>query len=337
MHPFARSLVLAAAFCGLFGTPSGAQQSTKLRVTIPVVGMNFLPLYVAADKGFFAKEGLEVEIIPTSGDGPDIDALIAGSVQFTISTPNRLLTSYAQGKPLLAIMNIANRMAIDCVMSKSVAERLGINEQTPLIDKFKALKGLKAAGTRPGAFTYLVLVDYAKRAGLDPQRDVQLLGAGGATAMIPAIENGAIDVACNTSPGTDLMVDRGKAIMFTYNSAGTDAAYNDFLFELLYVRPDYAKEHPDTVRAFTRALLAAIAYIQDTSTKDQLPLLRARFSGVNDDLLVRVLDTLKPMFPRDGKVTPLSFGKAVKFMMDVGAIQAGAPWEAVATYDYLPK
>ena len=27
-------------------------------------------------------------------------------------------------------------------------------------------KGLKLAGTRPGAFTYLVLVDYAKRAGL---------------------------------------------------------------------------------------------------------------------------------------------------------------------------
>lgn len=337
MYLFARSFILAAGLCILFGTQSEAQQTKKLRVTIPVVGMNFLPLYVAADKGMFAKEGLEVEIIPTSGDGPDIDALIAGSVQFTISTPNRLLTSYAQGKPLLAIMNIANRMAIDCVISKSVAERLGINEQTPLIEKFKALKGLKAAGTRPGAFTYLVLVDYAKRAGLDPQRDVQLLGAGGATAMIPAIENGAIDVACNTSPGTDLMVERGKTIMFTYNSAGIDPAYNDFLFELLYVRPDYAKENPDTVRAFTRSLLAAIAYIQDTPTKDQLPLLRSRFSGVGDDLLVRVLDTLKPMFPRDGKVTPVSFGKAVKFMIDAGAIQVGAPWEAVATHDYLPK
>ena len=49
--------------------------------------MNFMPLFVAADKGMFAKEGFEVEIIPTSGDGPDVDALIAGSVQFTISTP----------------------------------------------------------------------------------------------------------------------------------------------------------------------------------------------------------------------------------------------------------
>jgi NitT/TauT family transport system substrate-binding protein len=337
MLKYARQVIFIASVFVALIAPSCAQPLQKLRVTIPVIGMNFLPLFVAADNGMFAKQGLEVEIIPTSGDGPDIDALIAGSVQFTISTPNRLLTSYEQGKPLLAIMNVANRMAIDCVINKSVADRLGINEQTPLIDKFKALKGLKAAGSRPGAFSYLVLVDYAKRAGLDPQRDVQLLGAGGTNSMMPAIENGAIDVGCNTSPGTDLMVERGKAVMFTFNSAGTDPAYNDFLFELLYVRPDYAKANPDTVRAFTRSLMEAIAYIQDTPTKDQLGQLRPRFSGINDDMLVRVLDTLKPMFPRDGKVTPVSYGKAVKFMIDSGAIKSGAPWEAVATYDYLPK
>jgi NitT/TauT family transport system substrate-binding protein len=229
--------------------------------------MNFMPLFVAADKGMFAKEGFEVEIISTSGDGPDVDALIAGSVQFTISTPNRLLTSYEQGKPLLAIMNMANRNAIDCVMNKDVAARIGITENSPLDQKLKALKGLKAAGTRPGAFTYLVLVDYAKRAGLVPQQDLQILGVGGGPSMIAALENGQIDVACNTSPTTDLMVKRGKAIMFTHNSVGKDPTYDDFLFELLYVRPDFAKANPDAVRAFCRALLSAIADIRDTPAR----------------------------------------------------------------------
>ena len=317
--------------------PATAQALKQLRVTIPVIGMNFLPLFVAADKGMFAKEGFEVEIIPTSGDGPDVDALIAGSVQFTVSTPNRLLTSYEQGKPLLAIMNMANRNAIDCVINKDTAARLGITESTPLDRKLKALKGLKVAGTRPGAFTYLVLVDYAKRAGLVPQQDLQILGVGGGPGMIAALENAAIDVACNTSPSTDIMVKRGKAIMFTHNSLGKDPAYDDFLFELLYVRPDYAKQNPDVVRAFCRALLAAIADIHDTPAKDQLPLLRKRFTGVDDDMLVQVLENLKPIFRRDGKVTPESLGKATKFLIDSGAIKTGAPWEEIATYDYLPK
>jgi NitT/TauT family transport system substrate-binding protein len=299
--------------------------------------MNFLPLFIAADKGMFAKEGFDVEIISTSGDGPDVDALIAGSVQFTVSTPNRLLTSYEQGKPLLAIMNMANRNAIDCAINKDVAARLGITESTPLDQKLKSLRGLKVAGTRPGAFTYLVLVDYAKRAGLVPQQDLQVLGVGGGQGMIAALENGQIDVACNTSPTTDLMVKRGKAIMFTYNSIGRDPAYDDFLFELLYVRPDYAKANPEIVRAFCRALLAAIADIRDTPANDQLPLLRKRFQGVGDDMLVEILDNLKPIFRRDGKVTPESLAKATKFLIDSGAIKTGAPWDVIATYDYLPK
>jgi NitT/TauT family transport system substrate-binding protein len=335
-----RSIVrLAAGFLLILvlAAPGATQTLKPLRVTIPVIGMNFLPLFVAADKGLFAKEGFEVEIISTSGDGPDVDALIAGSVQFTVSTPNRLLTSYEQGKPLLAIMNMANRNAIDCVMNKDVAARVGVSESTPQEQKLKALKGLKVAGTRPGAFTYLVLVDYAKRAGLIPQRDLQILGVGGGPGMIAALENGQIDVACNTSPTTDLMVKRGKAIMFTHNSVGTDPAYDDFLFELLYVRPDFARANSETVRAFCRALLAAIADIRDTPTNEQLPLLRKRFAGVDDEMLTQVLDNLKPMFRRDGKVTPESLGKATKFLIDSDAIKSGAPWEAIASYDYLPK
>jgi len=221
-------ILLVAAVMSLEPVADGTAQPLKqLRVTIPVIGMNFLPLFVAVDKGLFAKEGFDVEIISTSGDGPDVDALIAGSVQFTISTPNRLLTSFEQGKPLLAIMNMANRNAIDCVINKDTAAKVGITESTPLDQRLKALKGLKVAGTRPGAFTYLVLVDYAKRAGLVPQQDLQILGVGGGPSMIAALENGAVDVACNTSPTTDLMVKRGKAIMFTYNSVGKDPAYED--------------------------------------------------------------------------------------------------------------
>ena len=145
--------------------------------------------------------------------------------------------------------------------------------------------------------------------------------------MIAAVENGAVDVACNTSPTTDLMVKRGKAIMFTYNSVGKDPAYEDFLFELLYVRPDYAQQNPEIVRAFCRALLAAIADIRDTRARESSRRCSGQwFTSVEDDMLVQVLDTLKPMFRRDGKVTPTSLDKAIKFMLDTGAIKTGASW-----------
>jgi hypothetical protein len=54
-------------------------------------------------------------------------------------------------------------------------------------------------------------------------------------------------------------------------------------------------------------------------------------------MLVEILENLKPIFRRDGKVTPEALAKATKFLIESGAIKTGAPWEAIATQEYLPN
>ena len=51
---------------------AAAQELTKLRMTIPVTSLTFYPVFVAQDKGFFKKHGVEFEIVVTQGDGPDV-------------------------------------------------------------------------------------------------------------------------------------------------------------------------------------------------------------------------------------------------------------------------
>src|ERR1700754_4655561 len=101
MKNIVRAVALLVALA--VAAPAAAQALKKIKVTVPIIGLTFYPLLVAADKGMFKKHGIDIEIIATAGDGPDIDALIAGSVEFTVSTPNRLFISYEQGKPLLAV------------------------------------------------------------------------------------------------------------------------------------------------------------------------------------------------------------------------------------------
>ncbi len=69
-------------------TSAPAQELTKLRMTISVTSFTFYPVFVAQDKGFFKKHGVDFEIVVTQGDGPDVDALLAGSVEFTAHTPS---------------------------------------------------------------------------------------------------------------------------------------------------------------------------------------------------------------------------------------------------------
>jgi NitT/TauT family transport system substrate-binding protein len=313
-----------------------AQSLKKIKVTIPVPGLVFLPLYVGVEKGFFAKHGLDVEIISTSGDGPDVDALISGSVEFTVSTPNRLMTAYEQGKPLWGIMNLGNRMGIDCLINKDVATKLNISTATPIDQRVKALKGLTVAGTRPGAFSYLVLLGYAKRFGLEPQNDLQVIGVGGGNAMLLAVENNQVAVGCSGSPMVELGVQRGKTVKFTDNLTGEDPAYDDFLFEVMYVRPDYAKANPDVVRSMTAAMLESVSYTMDASEADYLPILRKYFSGTPDDLLLAGMRNTRQIFKRDARISDAEVNKASDFLIQTGALSKRPPPSAITTNQFLP-
>jgi ABC-type nitrate/sulfonate/bicarbonate transport system substrate-binding protein len=324
------NLRLVVAFCVLFGLPAGAQTLTQIKVTTPIVGVVFLPLYHAQEAGYFKRAGLEVEALSTNGDGPDVDALIAGSVQFTLSTPNRLFTAYQQGRKLLAVMSLSDRMTIECFMNKTVADRLGDSVATPLGERLKSLKGLTVAGTRPGAFTYLMLQAYAKTAGLVAQKDLEIIGIGGPQAMVPALENGQVALACGGSPAPEIAVASGKAVMFTDNMGGADPEFDHFLFEMVYARPDTVKSDPQMVRAFLGALIASMHDVIATPSVQQLPALRKLFSGVSDEMMVSILDRTKPTWRQDGVVTEEQLDKAAKFLIDTGAVQSPA-----ATFDQV--
>jgi NitT/TauT family transport system substrate-binding protein len=328
-------LILPLVVLGL-ASAQGADL-TKLRVTIPVPLLSVYPLMVAQDQRFFAKEGYDVEIISTNGDGPDVDALISGSVQFTVSTPNRLMSAYENGKPLLAAMNVLNRMTLDCTLNKDSAEKAGITASMPLEQKLPRLKGLTLAGTRPGAATYLLAEYYVRLAGLEPQKDVRIVGIGGPSALVPAVENGRVDGVCGASPVPEFPIYHGRGVALTDNAGGADPVFNDMLWELLYVRPDYAKSNPETVRGVIRAMVAAIHWIHVTPPKDQLPELRERFSGIPDDLLVQLVTKMVPAFKEGGTITQAEVDKAAAFLLKTGDIKTAPPWTAIATNDYNAK
>jgi NitT/TauT family transport system substrate-binding protein len=331
--------ILLAALAAALAVPSAAraQERQKIKITVPTISTIFYPLYYGQDKGIFAKENMEIEVISTNGDGPDVDAVISGSAQFAISTPNRLFTSFEQGRPLKAIGMLARRMAIDCAMNKQVADKLGVTTAMPLEARLKAMKGLTVAGTRPGAFTYVLLDIYGKRVGLTAQKDFQLIGVGGLASMLPALENNQIAIGCTGSPFTELAVSRQKAIRFTNNARGDDPAFDDFLFEMIYARPEYLQQNGDTVRGFLRALFTSVGQILDTPSADHMPMLKKLYSGVPDDVMLETFENTKRIYSRDGIVTPASVQKAGAFMVESGAVKTPATFEQVADNGFLAK
>ena len=337
---FRRGVLASLLAVGLAATSGLALAQTKplqkLRMTIPVPALVFYSIYVAQDKGYFADEGIEMEVVSTGGDGPDIDALIAGSVQFTTSAPNRLLNLYEQGKPLKAVMSVSNKMGIHCFMNKESAEKAGIKDGMAATEKFKRLKGMTIGGTRPGSFSYVIAFDYAKRGGLVPQKDVKAVGVGGGPQMLAAVENKQVDAGCFASPLPELAISRGKSVWFINNALDEDKAFSDFLFELVYVRPDYAKENPETVRKVLRAMVRGNDWILKATPAQHLEVLKKRFEAVDTKILLDSMSNVRAAIIPSGCITPHAVQSAVEFMQRVGQLKGNVPFNAVADNSFLP-
>ena len=114
---------LLAALC-LLGLPlhqNGAEAAQKVKLTMPVVALSMSPVYLAKARGYFADEGLDVEMTATSGGGPDIMALIAGEADFTFTPGDNAILAHQEGRPLRIVMTGLHRLIINWAIHKEVA------------------------------------------------------------------------------------------------------------------------------------------------------------------------------------------------------------------------
>ena len=78
-------------------------QARKVSIGIPVVDVTQSALYVARDRGYFHKEGLEVDFVLMRG-GMANQALITGNVDFT-TVPTAALQAGLQGAPVKVLLS----------------------------------------------------------------------------------------------------------------------------------------------------------------------------------------------------------------------------------------
>ena len=75
------------AVCSLFAGPAIAAE--KLRVSNCYIGGAILPLWLAKDAGFYAREGLDVEQIWIQGN-PAVSSLSSGEIDLLYCIPHNV-------------------------------------------------------------------------------------------------------------------------------------------------------------------------------------------------------------------------------------------------------
>jgi NitT/TauT family transport system substrate-binding protein len=245
--------------------------------------------------------------------------------------------AFERGQRLIAVMSILTRNSVNIVMHKDAARERGITAQTPLAEKIRALKGLKISGFTAGAFAHQIVIHYMLKAGLDPKKDIEVVGLGTAPALLVALEKRQIDAFVIGTPTPEAAVARGFGLMVVDNAAGDDPDFAEFMMDVLLAPPETLKQRPELVRKLVRALLKSNAWILDHPAEAALPAMKPVLSGLDDAVILAGIQKVRLGIPRDGRVTERAVTLTQDFLRRVGAIKSVIPYDQVVTNEFLPR
>lgn len=115
-----------SCFCATLHAQTPAEKITLGTITL---SLNNLPIYVAQEKGFFAKENIFLEAVVLNASTLAIPVLIAGSTQVSASSTMTSIRTVEKGAPLKFVGGLTNAPVYDLYASA----------------KFKTFKDLKGS------------------------------------------------------------------------------------------------------------------------------------------------------------------------------------------------
>jgi ABC-type nitrate/sulfonate/bicarbonate transport system substrate-binding protein len=166
-----------------FGWPSGKGWSSQ-------------PYKAAIEKGFFEKDGLKVRMITFRGTNLMLAALMSGDLDYMTILPFTAGAA-ARGVPVRILGSVTKTSTVAVIAR-------------PGIDGIKGLKGKKIGINSFGSSVDYTVYAALSRNGLDPNKDVTILMAGGGNAdRIAAVMSGSIDATVVSSPFEQLAEKQG--------------------------------------------------------------------------------------------------------------------------------
>ncbi len=157
----------------------------KVRVAISNFSASYIPMYLAQKRGYFAEEGLTVEIILMAGL-TGTRALIGNSVELgSASNP----TAAVQGAKLKILMVFNDKPPGEFMAQpgfKSVAE----------------LRGKRIGGSTVGSLDYGWLKEVLPKFGLQLEKDFNFVPVGSTSSRYVALRAGSIDAASLSPPSS---------------------------------------------------------------------------------------------------------------------------------------
>jgi ABC-type nitrate/sulfonate/bicarbonate transport system substrate-binding protein len=315
------------ALPALFGAPASAAEEHAV-LAIPAEAILFMAHYVAVDKNMFRDAGVDLDTRFVVGMGA-MNAVIAGSAEFSYSSGGSLTRAAMRGQRLLAIANMNDHHGQQIVLRKDLAEAAHFDPNAPLSVRAQVLKGRNIAVDGIGTVVHAFVRVVAKAGGYDP--DSITVSPMQPVDSIAAMKRGAIDGFTSAPPWIQLVVKEGSAVIVADGVKGDPQELVPIGSAMLVTRPQLCTERPTLCAKMGHVMLEAANFVHE-HPQETIAVLKKRFPTIDDDVLKASYEAVASMTPQPPVVTAAELAHAEQMNLDAGFLKPG---EKLGKYDGL--
>ncbi len=235
------------------------------------------PVWAAKDFGFFAKYGLNTDLVMIAGSAPATQALVGGSTHFAQTDGTALIVAISQGADLVLIAAATNKIAFSLVAQKN------IRQPTDLIGK---KVGIVAFGGAHELSMALALKEWNI-----PRQSVTLLAGGPSPNRLIALSKGSLDATLLAPPDIDEASRMGMHVLSNLSDLKTAA----FPINVIATRRSFLEKNREVVKRFLQAYSEGL-YQFITNKEKALAVYNQRMKQKNTALLEETYHYFAPVF-----------------------------------------
>jgi len=270
-----------------------ASASTPMRLLYPSFAGSWATAWIAKEAGYFADEGLDVELIRVGGSSRMVAAMLGGSAPIIQAGAVAALSANAAGSDVV-IIGSTGTVSPFRLMAR------------PEIKQPADLKGKKAGITTFGSTSDQVVRIALKHFNLEANKDVAILTFGAQPEAFAALTNGAVQVAALSYPLYPKAQKMGMRELIAFSDLGVE----DINGTVITTRT-FLSQQRDTATRFMRGFTRGMHRYR--TDKQYSKKVLAKYGKLNDEEILE--GTWQDYAPTLQK-SPRPSLKAIQFMIE---------------------
>ena len=299
---------------------------TVVRVSEVMRSVFYAPQYVAIQLGFFADEGLYIDLITSDGADRVMTAILTGAADIGFSGPEATIYVFNEGR--------ADHAVVFAQVTKRDGSFLIAREPMPYFT-WDDIRGSHVLPGRRGGMPFMALEYVVRGHGIMPGVDVEFDNTVAFAAMIGAFSSGTADFVTAFEPVASTIELEGRGFVV----ASVGEASGEIPYTAYYALGSFIEANPETIQGFANAIARGQQWVQENSPEDIADVIAPFFPNADRTILVSSIARYLEIdaFSSVPMMTEDSFDRLQRVMESAGELTQLAPFDRLVNNTFAEQ